>query len=210
MNSLVEIPLTSFLVSLSGALAPGPLMVTTIRESSYIKSFKPGFLLALGHALAEAPITVMLTYGLLHVNEEYYPLISIVGGIVLVLTGLLASIKRGMNFKAEDTVKTHSPSTMVLLGATISISNPYWITWWLTIGSAYISKSLPWGALGIALFYISHEMGDIAVLGSISRLMASGARSLGEKGIKMLVTLCNLAIIVIGISFMLDGISSLV
>lgn len=206
----MEIPLTSFIVSLSGALAPGPLMVTTIRESSYTRSFRPGLLLSLGHALAEAPITVMLTYGLLNIDKEFYPLISIVGGIVLVLTGLLAFVKRGKDMEAKDNVKTPHLSTMIVLGATISVSNPYWITWWLTIGAAYISKSIPWGALGIFLFYISHEIGDLVVLGSISGLMASGARSLGGKSLKVLITLCNLAIVVIGVSFMLDGISFLV
>lgn len=205
----MEIPLTSFLVSLSGALAPGPLMVTTIRESSYMKSFKPGLLLSLGHALAEAPVTIMLTYGLLHVEKAYYPLMSIVGGIVLLLTGLLFLMKKAESVESGDSVKTYRSHTMILLGATTSVSNPYWITWWLTIGAAYISKSLPWGIIGIVLFYVSHEMGDMVVLGSISGLMASGARSLGGKRLKILISVCNLAIIVIGVSFLLEGISSL-
>jgi len=205
----MEIPLTSFLVSLSGALAPGPLMVTTIRESSSMKSFKPGLLLSLGHALAEAPITIMLTYGLLHVEKEYYPLIGIVGGIVLILTGVLSLAKKRESVEAGGIVKTHRSPTTVLLGATISVSNPYWITWWLTIGAAYISKSLAWGLVGVVLFYISHEIGDLVVLGSISGLMASGARSLRGKGLKILITACNLAIVVIGASFLLEGISSL-
>ncbi|MEM2570814.1 MAG: LysE family transporter, partial [Thermoproteota archaeon] len=111
--------------------------------------------------------------------------------------------------EAGGIVKTHRSPTTVLLGATISVSNPYWITWWLTIGAAYISKSLAWGLVGVVLFYISHEIGDLVVLGSISGLMASGARSLRGKGLKILITACNLAIVVIGASFLLEGISSL-
>ncbi len=205
MNSLVEIPLTSFIVSLSGALAPGPLIVTTVRESSYMRSFKPGVFLSLGHALAEAPVTLMLTYGLLNVSKDFYPIVSILGGIFLIAMSILSFLKKANSVEAQGAAQAHGPLTMIALGATISVSNPYWITWWLTIGAAYVSKSLPWGALGIVLFYISHQMGDFAVLGSVSKLMASGARSLGEKGLKILVAVCNIAIIAIGVSFMLEG-----
>jgi threonine/homoserine/homoserine lactone efflux protein len=203
---LVEIPLTSFIVSFSGALAPGPLMVTAVRESSYARSFKPGLLLSLGHALAEAPITLMLTYGLLSISEDFYPFISILGGIVLITMSTLSFLKRTGVIEVSGTSQAHRPLTTVALGATISVSNPYWITWWLTIGAAYISKSLPWGILGIVLFYVSHQMGDLVVLGSLSKLVASGTKSLGEKGLKILIVVCNIAIMVIGISFMLEGI----
>jgi len=184
-------------------------MVTTLRESSYMRSLKPGLLLTLGHALAEAPVTVMLTYGLLNVGEESHLLISILGGVVLITMGLLALLKRAGEVKDGGALKNYNTPAIVALGATISVSNPYWITWWLTIGAAYVSKSLPWGALGIGLFYISHEMGDLLVLGSISRLMASGAKSLGERGLKILMTVCNIAIIAIGTSFILEGLGSL-
>jgi threonine/homoserine/homoserine lactone efflux protein len=99
---------------------------------------------------------------------------------------------------------------LVILGTTISFSNPYWVTWWLTIGAAYVSKALAWGALGIILFYLSHEMGDLVVLGLISKAMAKGARSIGEKRLRILVILCNIAIIAIGVYFMLEGAGSLV
>lgn len=211
MNSLVEIPITSFMVALSGALAPGPLMVTTVRESSYSRSVKPGLLLSLGHALAEAPVTVLLTYGLLNINEEFFPFLSLVGGAVLVATGLIAVFKPGgRNREASSPAGTHGFIPVFILGATVSFSNPYWITWWLTIGAAYVSKALVWGALGVLLFYLSHEMGDLVVLGLISKAMAKGARSMGEKRLRILMIVCNIAIIVIGVYFMLEGAGSLI
>lgn len=210
LNGLVEIPVTSFIVALSGALAPGPLMLTTVRESSHSRSFKPGLLLSLGHAFAEVPITLLLTYGLLNVKGEFLPFISLIGGAVLIFMGLLASFKASEgNMEAVNHLTTHG-HRMVLLGAIISVSNPYWITWWLTIGAAYISKALVWGALGIILFYLSHEIGDLVVIGSISKAMARGARSLSERGFKILIAICNLAIIVIGASFVFEGLSSLI
>lgn len=210
MNSLVEITLTSFVVALSGALAPGPLMVTALRESTSNRSSKPGLLLSLGHALAEAPVTVILVYGLLSVDKSIFPYLSLIGGIFLVATGILAVIRPSRkNVDEGKTIGTRGFLTLIMLGAAVSFSNPYWTTWWVTIGAAYVTKALTVGGLGVLFFYLSHEMGDLLVLGLISKAAASGADSIGEKGFRILMIVCNLAIIVIGAYFILEGVKAL-
>ncbi|MCX8183839.1 MAG: LysE family translocator [Crenarchaeota archaeon] len=206
MSSLVEIALTSFVVALSGALAPGPLMVTTVKESSKNRSTKPGLFLSLGHALAEAPITVILVYGLLSVDKKVFPYLSLIGGAFLIATGILAIIKPSRkNVREGKTIGTRGFLTLTMLGAAVSLSNPYWATWWVTIGAAYVSKALTVGGLGVLLFYVSHEMGDLVVLGLISKAAASGADSIGEKGFSILLILCNLALMTIGLYFIFEG-----
>ncbi len=210
MNSLVEITLTSFVVALSGALAPGPLMVTAVRESSSNRSSKPGLLLSLGHALAEAPVTVILVYGLLSVDKSIFPYLSLIGGIFLVATGLLAVLKPGRkNVDEGKTIGTRGFLTLIMLGAAVSFSNPYWTSWWVTIGAAYVTRALTVGGLGVLFFYLSHEMGDLLVLGLISKAAAGGADSIGEKGFRILLIVCNLAIIVVGVYFILEGVKAL-
>ncbi|MBO3754370.1 MAG: LysE family transporter [Candidatus Brockarchaeota archaeon] len=210
LNSLVEITLTSFVVALSGALAPGPLMVTALRESTSNRSSKPGLLLSLGHALAEAPVTVILVYGLLSVDKSIFPYLSLIGGIFLVATGILAVIRPSRkNVDEGKTIGTRGFLTLIMLGAAVSFSNPYWTTWWVTIGAAYVTKALTVGGLGVLFFYLSHEMGDLLVLGLISKAAASGADSIGEKGFRILMIVCNLAIIVIGAYFILEGVKAL-
>lgn len=210
MNSLVEITLTSFVVALSGALAPGPLMVTAVRESSSNRSSKPGLLLSLGHALAEAPVTVILVYGLLSVDKSIFPYLSLIGGIFLVATGLLAVLKPGRkNVDGGKTIGTRGFLTLIMLGAAVSFSNPYWTTWWVTIGAAYVTRALTVGGLGVLFFYLSHEMGDLLILGLISKAAAGGADSIGEKGFRILLIVCNLAIIVVGVYFILEGVKAL-
>ncbi|MBO3841140.1 MAG: LysE family transporter [Candidatus Brockarchaeota archaeon] len=210
LNSLVEITLTSFVVALSGALAPGPLMVTALRESTSNRSSKPGLLLSLGHALAEAPVTVILVYGLLSVDKSIFPYLSLIGGVFLVATGILAVIRPGRkNVDDGKTIGTRGFLTLIMLGAAVSFSNPYWTTWWVTIGAAYVTKALTVGGLGVLFFYLSHEMGDLLVLGLISKAAASGADSIGEKGFRILMIVCNLAIIVIGAYFILEGVKAL-
>lgn len=206
LNALVEITLTSFVVALSGALAPGPLMVTAVRESSSNRSSKPGLLLSLGHALAEAPVTVILVYGLLNVDKSVFPYLSLIGGFFLVATGLLSILKPGRkNVDGGKAIGARGFLTLIMLGAAVSLSNPYWTTWWVTIGAAYVSKALTVGGLGVLLFYLSHEMGDLVVLGLISKAAASGAHSIGEKGFRILMIVCNIAIMAIGVYFILHG-----
>lgn len=198
--------MTSFVVALSGALAPGPLMVTAVRESSSNRSSKPGLLLSLGHALAEAPVTLILVYGLLSVDKSVFPYLSLIGGFFLVATGLLAVLKPGRkNIDEGKAIGTRGFLTLIILGAAVSFSNPYWTTWWVTIGAAYVSKALTVGGLGVLLFYLSHEIGDLVVLGLISKAAASGADSIGEKGFRILLILCNLAIVTIGVYFIFEG-----
>lgn len=209
MSSLAEITLTSFVVALSGALAPGPLMVTAVRESSNSMSIRPGLLLSLGHALAEAPVTVILVYGLLSIDKVFFPFLSLLGGFFLVATGLLAVFKPSKSVGPEKAGETRGFLALVLLGVAVSLSNPYWATWWVTIGAAYVSKALTVGGIGVLLFYLSHEMGDLLVLGLISKAVSSGARSIGEKGFRTLTILCNLAILVIGAYFILEGVLAL-
>jgi len=210
LSSLVEITLTSFVVALSGALAPGPLMVAAVREASNSGSTKPGLLLTLGHALAEAPVTVILVYGLLSVDKGFFPFLSLLGGFFLVATGLLAVLKPGVKSVGPGKAAgTRGFLTPVLLGFAVSLSNPYWTTWWVTIGAAYVSRALTVGGLGVLLFYLSHEMGDLLVLGLISKAASSGARSIGEKGFRTLTILCSIAIVVIGAYFILEGVLAL-
>ncbi len=210
LNSLVEITLTSFVVALSGALAPGPLMVTAVRESTSNRSSKPGLLLSLGHALAEAPVTVILVYGLLSVDKSIFPYLSLIGGVFLVATGILAVIRPGRkNVDEGKTIGTRGFLKLIMLGVAVSFSNPYWTTWWVTIGAAYVTKALTVGGLGALFFYLSHETGDLLVLGLISKAAASGADSIGEKGFRILMIVCNLAIIVIGVYFILEGVEAL-
>jgi uncharacterized membrane protein len=48
-------------------------------------------------------------------------------------------------------------------------------------------------------------MGDLLVLGLISKAAASGAGNIGEKGFRILMIICNLAIMMIGVYFIFEG-----
>ena len=54
---------SSFIVGLSGAMMPGPLLAVTIRHAS-VRGFSAAPLLVLGHAILEAALVCLLLFGL--------------------------------------------------------------------------------------------------------------------------------------------------
>ncbi|HEX7469086.1 MAG TPA: LysE family transporter, partial [Methanobacterium sp.] len=79
---------TSFLVGLSGALVPGPMLTVTISDSVQ-KGFKAGPLVVLGHFLVEIALIILILAGLgwLIGSTTAAFVIGTVGGLVLVFMG---------------------------------------------------------------------------------------------------------------------------
>ena len=82
--TLIAIVTTSFLVGLSGAMSPGPLLAFDLRESLRI-GFWAGPLVSLGHALLELLTVVLLALGLTHLfsQEAALTVVGIPGGAFL-------------------------------------------------------------------------------------------------------------------------------
>jgi threonine/homoserine/homoserine lactone efflux protein len=88
MENLPQIFFTSFLVGLSGALMPGPVLVVTVSHATR-RGFIAGPLIVLGHALLELALVVGISLGLGQylVLEPVSGVLGIVGGVVLAWMG---------------------------------------------------------------------------------------------------------------------------
>ena len=88
MIALLAIFGSSFLISLSGALMPGPLFTLSVRETLR-RGFWVGPLLATGHALIELALVIALALGLSEFLGEGKgtAVIALLGGIFLVWMG---------------------------------------------------------------------------------------------------------------------------
>lgn len=89
MLEIVLFTITSFLVGLSGALVPGPMLTVTISDS-FKKGFISGPLITSGHIFTELIIVLLLLFGLGWVigSPTASIIIGILGGIVLIIMGL--------------------------------------------------------------------------------------------------------------------------
>jgi len=195
----------SFLMSLSGALMPGPLLTYTIART--LGSARGGWLVGgrviAGHAALEAALTCGLVVGVVEFLRAPLAskIIGVAGGALLVYMGigLLRETFRG---HAAPTVEDKPRGSVTRLdptvaGVLVSMSNPYWWIWWVTIGSAFLARFdisfVRWQPL--AAFFLGHEAGDLGWYLSVSTVFHLGRRGIPRGVITGIMAVCGVAII---------------
>jgi len=153
---LVELILKVIIISISGALAPGPLTVATA-SWGVKRGWKAGLEISLGHTFVEFPIVLLIGLGLMNFlkSEKFYFYLGILGSLFLFLFGIL-TIKDALIYKPPLIVKEKS-SLPLLTGIALSFFNPYFLIWWLGIGTPLIYEAIKKsGFIGLSVLYIFH------------------------------------------------------
>lgn len=204
--------ITAFLVGLSGAMMPGPLLTVTIAESAR-RGFKAGPLIVLGHAILELALIIALLAGLSFYLRKplVTTVISIVGGAFLLFMGLnmIKDVLQGRvtlessENNADKGVNMHP----VMAGILVSVSNPFWIVWWATVGLTYLTMALKSGVIGIASFFSGHIMADLLWYSLIAAAIAGGRRFLKPRVYQAIIILCGIFLIGLGGYFISTGIN---
>lgn len=205
--------ITAFVVGLSGALMPGPLLAVTI-SSVARNGFWAGPALVLGHALAEIITVVALSRGLGKVvaRPKVLALVGILGGAFLgwMSYGLLTSSGEVLSLEAKDHGSAGFGLSAVGSGLLVSVSNPYWLVWWATVGASYVALSLRQGRKGLYTFYAGHTLSDALWYVAISVAVAQGSRLISTEAYRVVLLVCGLALAVLAVYFAVSGIRSLV
>lgn len=217
-SNLLMIFSFSFLVALTGAMAPGPLLTYTIIKSA--KTAKRGYLMGIwiiaGHALLEMGIIIFLLLGFSFVLKNLFVVraIGTAGGLILICFGgsILRDLYLGkisVSFLTSDNGQNNSSSgtvnrgleNPVAGGIMISMSNPYWWIWWATIGFAFIAQFeisfREWPKL--LAFFLGHEAGDLIWYLTVSFLAFFGLRRLNKKAYYGILAFCGVFMILFGI-----------
>ena len=203
---------TSLMIGFSGALSPGPLLLLTIEETTKIGA-KAGILISIGHALLELIVVIALYNGLNNFldpeNNLFIVIIGIIGGLVLIVMSknLLLPTKEIIDDNlAKTNQNKRSIFIPILKGITVSLSNPFWTIWLLTIGMTYLVWARSLGPLGTISFYIGHISADFIALIIISLIIASGRKFINSKMYKYIMQLCGLFLLLLGIYFVYFGV----
>ena len=211
---MLRIFLFSFLVALTGALTPGPLLTFTIYKSlKQKKGYLAGVFILLGHATVEFILIIALLAGasLLFQNLLFLTLIGIIGGFFLIIFGFLVvrdTIKADLNadFNLKDNNLKGYKGNSFVGGIIVSLSNPYWTFWWAVIGLGFLVNFNITFATPIALllFFIGHELGDIVWYLPISTFVSLGGKSLNPKIYKYMLLVCAGFMVVFGFYLILN------
>lgn len=204
--TLTAIFCTSFLLALSGAMMPGPLLTVTISESSR-RGFVVGPAMIFGHGLLELVLVLALLAGLAPIlqRDDVFIAISVVGGAVLLWMGL--GMLRGLSRLSLATeVGGADGRNLVLTGIALSAANPYWLLWWASIGLGYIAHAMKFGMIGVAAFFCGHILADLAWYSLISGGIAKGKRFFGDRVYRTLIGGCALFLLAFSCWFVYGGI----
>jgi threonine/homoserine/homoserine lactone efflux protein len=209
MTVLLTIFASSFVIALSGALMPGPLLTAAISESSQ-RGFIAGPLLIAGHAILELALVIVLLLGLAPFFQQpgVFVATALIGAVILfwMAFGMFRSLPSlHLTWEGDHKRGNH----LIISGILLSAANPYWSIWWATIGLGYILYSWRFGLWGVAFFFVGHILADLAWYSLITAAVAGGRHFLTDRLYRGLIAVCAVFLIVFAGYFVYAGVEKL-
>jgi len=206
--ALAGIAGSSFVLALSGALMPGPLLTVTIAEAAR-RGAKAGPLIVTGHVILEFLLVVAVVkgLGLLLKTDAVVGTISLLGGIVLLVMGI-DMVRKAPSMSMPDNVSISCRRSRdvydhpVILGIVGSISNPYWTIWWVTIGLGYMATAAHFGFPGLAAFFLGHIAADYSWYVLVALGISQGRSVISERGYRFIIQACGTFLVGFGLWFL--------
>jgi len=202
--TLVEIFFSSFIIAFTGAMMPGPMFTATMLMSSK-KGFISGPLIVLGHGTLELLLIILLYLGFGSLLKDHIVMgsIGIIGGVALLWMSYEA-FKFSDNISVQNDKKRLNNSAF-FAGIVTSLSNPYWIIWWITIGLSYIVLSFSYGLKGIITFYTGHILADLVWYSVVAFSFSFMKRFITSRGFKVIAVVSGIIFMVFSIYFIWFG-----
>lgn len=200
---------SSFLIALSGALMPGPLLTYTVAESAR-RGFWAGPIIMLGHGFLELGLVILLLLGIgAVINQPWIMgMVGIVGAVILWWLGY------GLWHAARDAKLDLSGGESRAIhpfwaGIFMSLANPYWLIWWVTLGLGYVLFAYKYGLMGVMVFFFGHISADILWYSLVSMAVAQGKKFISNKIYHGFMVVCAVFLMVFGCYFGYQGVRTL-
>ena len=186
-------------ISLTGALAPGPVTAAAIGMGA--RNRFAGSLMALGHGIVEFPLMVLLALGVggLLTWPSVNIIIGLIGGGFLIFLGV--QMFRGLATAASGGA-SNSRGGPLTAGIVLSAGNPYFLLWWATAGLVLITQArTDFGVWAFVLLALTHWSCDLVWLTALSWASFKGSVLLGPKSQRVVLALCAAAMLGFGLYF---------
>jgi threonine/homoserine/homoserine lactone efflux protein len=212
---------SSFIIGLSGAMMPGPLLAVTIRHASQ-RGVVAAPLLVLGHAILEAALVCLLLFGLTEWirGDAAVTAIALLGcAMLLRMAAGMAREVRTLRFEPAGTGGAPGPVDdantpgwlrPVIDGVVTSASNPYWSLWWATIGLGYLLLSRGQGWRGVLAFFSGHILSDAAWYLFVGSAVSAGRGRFTDRMYRGVVGACAVFLVFFALTFGYLGVTRLV
>lgn len=202
MIEMVSFLLTAVGISLSGVMAPGPMTTATLAAGT--RRRHAGAVLAVGHGIVEFPLMVLIIAGMgrWFKFEGVKLAIGLIGGVFLLVMGI--QMLRDAR-KAAGTAPAVGTRGDLVTGILMTGGNPYFLLWWATIGLALATRASELGILAFALFAVIHWLCDLGWLEALSYASFKGTRLLSDRGQRIVLLICGLALLFFAATFFWDA-----
>jgi threonine/homoserine/homoserine lactone efflux protein len=143
-------------ITVSGAFMPGPLFAATVAKS--YNDPKAGIKVTAGHAVIEVPliIAIFLGFDFVFRDQVVFAYIALIGGIILMYMGVSELRARKTIVQERDYGQGAFTTGMLT-----TITNPYWVFWWATVGAALVTTAIGFGPIILPLFIATHLAVDL-------------------------------------------------
>jgi threonine/homoserine/homoserine lactone efflux protein len=193
-------------VSFSGVVAPGPFFAVTLARS--YRSPWAGTLMALGHAVIEIPLILLIYFGFSHFfqNRTVQIVLSLAGGAMIVLMGISMYLDRRKVVREGKDL----PYPTLVAGILMSAANPFFLLWWATAGSLLVLKFLAFGIGGLFVLIAAHWICDLVWLSFVSVFINRTHHFLDKRFQEWLFIGTSLFLLVFGLRFIITGIQTII
>lgn len=194
------------IISFSGVMAPGPMLTATVAHG--VRSPHAGLLISIGHGIIEVPLMIALAFGVGTVleNEIVGRFIFVLGGVFLAIMGVrLLRVKPTSEGSCPKDAQRATNRRLTVVGAMMSLLNPYFLVWWATVGLALITRALEFGLFAFILFVLIHWSCDALWYAFLGRLAYKGGSSFGARFQKTAFLICGISLLVFAGMFIYSG-----
>lgn len=203
---MIPILLSVVVISLSGAMQPGIMFAMTIAKS--YKSPWAGVQIALGHAVIEIPLILLIYFGFARFFQSTVVqlVLSIAGGGMIIWLGIsMFRVRTEGAQRGKDL-----PYNSFTAGILTTVLNPYFWVWWATVGSMLTMRVLAFDAVGVSAFIAAHWLCDLIWLSFISILIYRTQSLWGPRFQEWVFKGCSLLLIGFGVWFLVSGVQLVV
>lgn len=201
----------AFGLALTGAIAPGPVLILVVGQV-LAQGVWAAVYIMLGHALLEALLILGLARGLKKLIGDFRirMILGMIGGGVLIWMGWGLFGEGGELTVGGKSANVMSSLKLILAGIGVSLSNPYFTGWWVTVGTGQLAALNLSDWRGYAVFFIGHELGDMAWYLFVAIVVMAGRGWLLNGVYGIVIRVSAVAIIIFGGGFILCSLYQLV
>jgi len=205
---ILDFVVTIILVTVSGALAPGPLFFANVSKGVELGA-RGGLVFAVAHTIVEFGLVMLLSVGLFVINSGLVrTVVGIAGGIVLIGFGV-TQVYGSLKPKPQNVEEKGKASSrrLLLLGLALTGLNPFFVIWWLTAGAQLIVIALEFASFaGVLFMYVCHVWMDYVWLAGTAYLAKTGMRVAGLKWYRVMTAVFGVVLVYFGLSFLINSI----